>query len=164
MITLKNSLAVILTAIQVQMCLHDNPKPTLGINKEIKPYVERFIEYGRKYRGDTFNVVYINMDIAPVIRDTWDSVTSEDMVGWCKPFIFPMEIMIQSSFWVDATDLEREEIVFHELGHCVLSLQHDETMESYGPITIMYPYTLGESIYKPKREHYIKELFTRTNK
>jgi hypothetical protein len=53
-----------------------------------------------------------------------------------------------------------EEVMFHELGHCVLKRQHNEEMMSpYIPKSIMYPYVFGDEwYYVSYRDLYLEEL------
>lgn len=63
------------------------------------------------------------------------------------------------------SDSEKEETIYHELGHCLLNREHDETIlkaSSYGiprsiPKTIMYPYVFGK-FYLQYKNYYVNEL------
>lgn len=152
----------ILIAIQLGMALHEPPAPPReGIHVELQPYVDRFIQYGKHYRGENFEMQQINMDIGEA-RDLWDPFINAGTVGWCKPLMRPLEIMIDSGYWEDITELEKEQLVFHELGHCILDADHVEELDADGdPVSIMHPYTIDEHIYIKHREEYIQKLFAR---
>ena len=87
-------------------------------------------------------------------------------VGVCISYIDGRkEIEIDSAFWNEAEDLIKEELIFHELGHCILNRGHDNTMvEAVGypykiPNSIMNRYVFGHSrFYRQFHDHYIEEL------
>lgn len=74
-------------------------------------------------------------------------------------------IKIDEPMWEYKKDeYAKEEVIFHELGHCVLGLGHDYVIKkkSKCPSSIMY--YQGASIkgcYKKYRPYYIRELFFR---
>lgn len=69
-----------------------------------------------------------------------------------------LNIQIDPDFWNKSSNEQREELLFHELGHCILGRDHIETMLKYNtPKSVMYPYVF-ESAYKKHREYYVNEL------
>ncbi len=54
--------------------------------------------------------------------------------------------------WNNLTELERENLLFHELGHCVLGLSHSKT-------GIMSKTLLESALYKKERGRYLREFF-----
>jgi hypothetical protein len=124
-------------------------QPQRSTNKEFIPYIERFT------RATT---------ITPDISINFNKL--EDYVGVC--FIFnngQRKIEIDAQFWDEADDLTREELLFHELGHCVLNRDHDLTLTSHSdydynfPNSIMYPYVFGGApFYEQFKDHYWEEL------
>ena len=69
-------------------------------------------------------------------------------------------IQIDKQFAIKSKPNELEETVYHELGHCAMMLQHDETKDEYGcPVSIMYPYAFGTWWCWPKyQEKYYLQL------
>lgn len=72
-------------------------------------------------------------------------------------------IEIDKETFQEYSELGREELIFHELGHCVFNRDHTtERMMFKGisvPTSIMYPYTFGNSwIYEQNLTHYYSEL------
>jgi hypothetical protein len=67
------------------------------------------------------------------------------------------------------SDSEKEETIYHELGHCLLNRSHNESMldaRRYGirssiPKTIMYPYVFGTK-YLQYKGYYVNELVDET--
>jgi hypothetical protein len=70
-----------------------------------------------------------------------------------------LNVEIDPIFWQEATDTEKEVLIFHELGHCVLNRDHDESIiaEYEIPKSIMYP-VIFDSPYKNNRRYYVDEL------
>jgi hypothetical protein len=64
-------------------------------------------------------------------------------------------IKINKDNWINLSDLEREQTIFHELGHCMLGRGHEEDKSE----SIMYPYAISEEEYKLNRAKFIEELF-----
>jgi hypothetical protein len=70
-------------------------------------------------------------------------------------------ITVSQAAWNRRSDAEREELMFHELGHCALKRQHNsQRMQDGRPASIMNPYALGRYTYEAHREEYIAELFS----
>lgn len=91
------------------------------------------------------------------------------------------QVTIDTAFWNDSGYLGRQEVVFHELGHCVLNYGHDfECMNiknfsdtttcyvysgssnyTYIPRSVMFPWTFGDDyFYAPNLEYYLLQLST----
>jgi hypothetical protein len=69
-------------------------------------------------------------------------------------------VSIDPTYWSVASDAQKENLVFHELGHCLLSRVHVTTLNADGtPASMMFPYTLAGSIYLQNHAEYIAELF-----
>lgn len=74
----------------------------------------------------------------------------------------PPLITIDVDFWVNASDIERETLVLHELGHCILRRAHWETVTNGVPDSIMFP-SLMAWHYQQDMPKYQKELFSVAN-
>lgn len=74
------------------------------------------------------------------------------------------EVLIDRSSWFFMDHWQREMLVFHELGHCVLGRKHDSTLINGWPRSLMYPQAaaISSSRYKTYRDFYVKELTYRT--
>lgn len=74
-----------------------------------------------------------------------------------------LEIVVLESWWLHSTEIEREIVVFHELGHCVLQRDHSTVMIDFAqrsvPESIMYPIILTPALYRARRLDYLLELF-----
>jgi hypothetical protein len=70
-------------------------------------------------------------------------------------------IIIDSEYWADADEFFKENLMFHELGHCLLNRDHRNEWDDDGPVSIMNSYLIP-SFYEKSRESYIEELFSYT--
>lgn len=89
----------------------------------------------------------------------------ENAVGLCWDYGYhDHEIEIDIDYWNRVSDLGREQLIFHELGHCALGLGHNEetfNVKGYGsiPESIMFPTVFGEhKYYEVFRNYYHREL------
>jgi hypothetical protein len=70
-------------------------------------------------------------------------------------------VVINEDVWNDLDDVEKEALIFHELGHCVLFRRHNSEKTGAGePVTIMNPYAIDSYLYRAKLSYYYRELFT----
>lgn len=116
---------------------------------EFEKYVTKFEQ---EFNVDTFNI--------PIHFKKLDGAE----VGMCYLFQFKYwrSIAISKEFWDDASDTEKELLIYHELGHCVMELEHDNTLYNIGLYnihnSIMNEYIIPEVFYINFREHYIEDL------
>jgi len=97
----------------------------LEIDDRLVPYYERFTSEAA-LRGVTFDPQ--DAQIEGYI-DQLDNLVGGDILGFCqqpRPRFPLSSIYIDESFWAGATDLQREYVVFHELGHCFLNRDHPQ--------------------------------------
>lgn len=83
-------------------------------------------------------------------------------IGQCS---YP-EIQIDPEQWAKLSDRKRRVTIFHELGHCVLKLGHDEewVVDEVGqvvPRSLMYPSIRDELAYERNWQYYKDELIGR---
>ncbi len=121
--------------------------PTYHITEEARPYAERWESiYGTEVRVDV-----IMADLGPY------------SVADCESGQASL-VRLDIENWKTSTDFEKEEIVFHEFGHCLMGLGHDSTMIVRNgmtiPRSIMHPNMIGEARYAPNVEYYREELKT----
>lgn len=122
-------------------------------NDDISEYVNRFETHGKKYYGDQSTVGNISY--------YFENMGFSEIAGYCQVDDNEKKIVINSVSWSKYTDLEKEELLFHELGHCVLYRGHlNEVFPDDTPVSIMYYRVMNEDVYKEKYDYYIKELFT----
>jgi hypothetical protein len=71
-------------------------------------------------------------------------------------------ITISQAAWNASSDAEKEELVFHEMGHCVLHKTHEAGINSDGiPASLMNPTKIDGSIYSQFKAYYLAKLFVK---
>lgn len=128
-----------------------------GVDERLWPYFERFETTGIE-RG--FDVDLVASRITGVIED----LEGEHVAGQCTSFggFRPGSVTLDAEFWNRSSDLFKEFIVFHELGHCFLDRDHREDAFSNGRcVSIMRSGTLDcrDNYNVATRSSYIDELF-----
>ena len=117
------------------------------IDPQLKPYYDSFIAYGKINNQD-----FSKTDNVIIQFETLQSSIST-MVGSCSrlsgfdqknplysEYLDVPVIRIDPTFFKNASEKARLNLIFHELGHCFLNRSHDETMTIYGyPKSFMYP-------------------------
>ena len=74
-------------------------------------------------------------------------------------------IEINTNYWNHASDTQKEILMFHELGHCILKRQHRNDTANSMPVSIMYfsidvwATSAEQTYYESNRDTYIRELF-----
>lgn len=131
----------------VSACAEQQPQTTnYTIDSEFDNYVSKFEQQ-------------IEVDVE---LDIGFNKLEYPIVGSCYVYTTGYkEIIIDPDFWFNTIQSEKEELLFHELGHCVLNKEHDETILKaayfYIPKSIMYPYVFG-SQYTKFEQYYLDEL------
>lgn len=127
------------------------------VELEFQEYVDRFIEEAAK-RGKTIDFTDSGLSIQ--FRDA----VSKESGGVC--YLGQHRIEIEKFFWDDANDLQREGLIFHELGHCELDRRHRNDLLSNGEWASRMrgdPIPEGQTIpvntVGTRRDYYINELF-----
>lgn len=122
------------------------------INPELEPYVTSFQQEGIK-RGKYVSTEKLNIDFADI------QSSKPNVVGLC--YLISGKVEIDINWWLIASNAEKENLVYHELGHCLLNRDHCEapSNSSWYAISIMYPSVLYDAYYAGSREELVDELF-----
>ncbi len=104
----------------------------------------------------TVNDLILTFGSTPSMNETGVCEYSEDETP---------KITINQRIWNTLNDYDKQEVIFHELGHCVLRRIHQNSeMRAYNntqtiPSSVMYPYRIAGTIYRDHMPHYHDELF-----
>lgn len=143
------------------------------IDKELRPYIENFIEEANQ-RGVQLNIDDLTAEIVDEISIGGDNTYCG--YGW---FFYQgtlrkkIEVKNSDNCWQNRTNIERENLIFHELGHAFLGREHlDETLPNESPKSIMCasdgPNSCNNfNTYHDNelfRSYYLDELFDRSTK
>jgi hypothetical protein len=127
-----------------------------GVEPQLKAYFQRF-EDEAAIRG--LNVDLTDAGITAVIEE----IDESNVLGRCSfPRAQPNRVTIDQRFWSRGSDLFREFVVFHELGHCYLFRPHLEDLLSNGACTSIMRSGNGlclDNYSQRTRDFYIDELF-----
>jgi Zn-dependent peptidase ImmA (M78 family) len=92
------------------------------------------------------------------------NIETRGTLGQCKSYSDgSKQIIIDQPFWESASDIEREYVVFHELGHCLLNRSHDDSKDSNGNCQSIMQSGDGEcnGLYNlQNRNSLLEELFS----
>lgn len=126
------------------------------VDDELAPWFEKFKEEGAA-RG--IGVDFVQANISGVL----ENITTDNVSGQCvHNSIDPDQVVIDITAWEQASELKREFLVFHELGHCFLKRSHLETTRSDGTCASMMHSGLSncrDAYSNSTRTTYLDELF-----
>lgn len=130
-----------------------NHAHVLSIPQEFAPYYESFLLEARN-RG--VNLYVDDLEI------TFHALP-DPTVGRCTKGSATPVVVIDPTAWQSFTTSDREELIFHELGHCLLNRDHIDGTVTLGGVTIpssvMSTYDFPGEIYYAYRDYYLNELF-----
>ena len=125
-----------------------------NIDSEFVPYVNRFVEYTRE-NG-------LNVSTKGLILER--KVLDRQTLGVC--YLGQKTVYINSLYWgrhMTVYPYSKEQLIFHELAHCLLKRGHKENSmpSSVGdiPSSIMYPTFFSSHFYLANYSYYVLELF-----
>ncbi len=131
-------------------------KAPINVDPALQPYVDRW------------NSIYKHkVDVDVGFGDTLGMSGLGEIVGECVINDDESKVVIDRRYWRISQDAAREELMFHELRHCILLLGHDSGLISSNrgqiPRSIMYPYVFGSyqfgySSYAENINYYRNEL------
>ena len=129
---------------------------TVGIDQSVQPYIERFeAEAARRNINANIETSGIGAQVATIDGDAvGQCVLSESRGAFLR---------LDDAYWSRASDLQKEFLVFHKLGHCFLGRGHlDEEDERGSCISIMMSGvgSCRTNHNTNTREQYIDELFS----
>lgn len=108
--------ALVIFTIYVVAEYNDHPK-----TPELQTYVKEFIA-DAKARGIELSDDNLTIDFKGHLSNTHDGLVT---IGMCLPFLFSKrEVFIDPNHWAFASPIERKVLIYHELGHCLLGLEH----------------------------------------
>ena len=120
---------------------------------QFAPYVRSF-ESEAAHQGKTLKVTDLVIQFGPMKNHLERGICEID--GDATP-----TITINEDSWNRMDDSEREPLIFHELGHCVLHRRHQNGQMKDGvPTSLMNSYSITEFTYSTYREYYLHELFS----
>lgn len=120
------------------------------IDHELIIYTEVFKNDAKENNVDVSEIDSIDI----IFDDLKDE--KEEIIGVCD--LGDKRIRIKREFWSNSNRFERELLMLHELGHCVLNEDHEDTISIMRPRLIMWWY------YSQHRKELVKYLFSKRKK
>lgn len=130
---------------------------SLYIDPAFQYYVTLF-ETEAAARG--FNIKIVNL-----IMIFSDQFNGTNTLAECETWTDRTPVIrIGTEFWNDyQNESTREQVIDHELGHCILNRDHKDTYVNMGsrtiPSSIMATYLFSDFYFDTYRDYYLDELF-----
>lgn len=87
------------------------------------------------------------------------------VVGLCTYQADKHVVFLDKKRFNEYDSYQKEMLVFHELGHCLLGLGHDQAANSSGiPLDLMFPSDFDSSYYAKYRTFYLNRMFNKASK
>ena len=112
----------------------------IGCNKDGSQVIERELQVHFSSFEIEANAHGLDIDISSIaISGYIQNIETRGTLGQCKSYSDgTQQIVIDEQYWNRISNDEREYLVFHELGHCILKRVHnDEQDENGNCISIM---------------------------
>lgn len=125
------------------------------VDEKLWPYFESFeIEAAQRN---------IRVDLnASQITGVIENISETGVAGTCQYGQHIHHVTIDKPFWNRASNLLREMVVYHELGHCVLARGHTEDEDTNGSCLSIMNSGTTDCIVRynlSNKEYYLDELF-----
>lgn len=127
----------------------------IKVDPEFLPYYQRFIDNGKKHE--------IDLSHTPVEVKFVQSLEAKSpgtvRFGVC--YYKSNKIEINHSTWGGLDPIRKEALIAHELGHCLLKRQHDDSTDliTGKKLSIMHKFLVYSFEYANKYSYYMEELF-----
>ncbi len=69
-------------------------------------------------------------------------------------------IEVDPVFWALSTEAQKQNLIYHEFGHCSLRRPHQSALNQGAPISVMFPDLLPADLFLKNQRVYLSELFT----
>jgi len=124
---------------------------------ELEKYVVKFVDDAKAYGIDVLPAMNPTLEIQISSLDTY----GESVIGLCETSEGKRRVTFDPDFWNTVSETQKELLVHHELGHCVLHRAHQTNrLPTNAYASIMYPMLLTNETYLGNASYYLQELFT----
>lgn len=128
------------------------------IDPEVQPYLDLFIEEAG-LRGMEIHIEEYALSISI------EQIDRENVAGQCTQASGSYNyIIIDPVYWRAYTEMSREALLFHELGHCILERGHLDDQDEDGFCVSIMESGGGDCMMvysETTREKYLDELFSK---
>lgn len=156
------TLSILICSLLLTACgLRTVEKKSVNIHPELQAYANQFEQKGM-LNIDNLNMTFGEVDGRWGVLGFCQSGVKEVYVkGGLEKHVYNIRnVVIDIKDWNSMGVADREQLVFHELGHCVLNRGHWEQWLVGRPASIMYPeHDIGNTYYTGYYGSYLQELF-----
>jgi hypothetical protein len=161
-----SSISLVLSAISLSACgvQEYSHKSVYEVDPILEPYISAF-EQRAFEQQQSIEVKDIKVYFVEDLGEDEDSVT----LAVCKRYetkdgrvMASPEIEVDKQEFDRLTELRKEALMFHELGHCILGRDHNDSLlpeEENRHSSIMSTYLLSTYFYAKYYNSYVYELF-----
>ena len=133
-----------------------------SVDPALMPYYEAFVKEGQD-RGNNQATNDLSMNFGETTGNVIGYCRRQESYNWnllTKETVSTPVVVVKPSWWKNATEASRRELVYHELGHCLMDKDHNNQKSMYGqPESIMYPIHIGGSFFQTWERNYLDQLF-----
>ena len=127
-----------------------DPRKYAGIHPEFREFVDSY----KSRSGLSIGDLSMNFEDLP------DNVAGRCSYSYYNGTNYP-EVLVDPEVWDKMSKAQHENLVYHELGHCVQGLGHREELQEDGcPNSLMYHQVLSTSCLSKHTDHYLSEFFS----
>jgi len=133
---------------------HDNQWPE-EMSAYVQKYVDLSIQYGRPVSAEQVKNLRISFSKSTIFNGTAPAV--------CALYKYPAShVIIYKDYWDSSMPAMRENILFHQLGHCLSFMENRGIIDFFSrqPTSIMCYPLINPIYYEGHRQSYYIELFT----
>ena len=139
-----------------------------NIDARLAKYLDQFQSEGEA-RGLSIDASHLTMSFSESMPST--DIQGASVLAYCQRSNKGPSVVVKGSSFDSMSVSDREQVLFHELGHCLLGLEHNDATESAydysgGPVyatgvpsSIMNKLHFGASYYNGNRREYLNRLF-----
>lgn len=122
-----------------------SPSSVAYQDPEIKPFVSEFIRLGKMFKIEDIEAR------TKRIKIKFGKIDKRELAN-CSYYL--QQVVINSRYWKKLSIENKEEVVFHELGHCVLNIKTHTDTGIMKPAGLHLP-----EVYREDYEYLINDLF-----
>lgn len=135
---------------------------SFNVDPALMPYYQKFIDSG-KSRGTDYSTNDLVMQFGETQGQVIGYCRKQESYNWnlfTKETVSTPVVVVKPSWWANASEASKRELVYHELGHCLMNKEHNTSRSSFGqPESIMYPYHIGGNFFSYWEANYLDQLF-----
>lgn len=126
-------------------------------SEDFGSYIRLFQNEGAD-RGLTVDITGLRVYMAEFGK----AMNEQGVIGLCSPEGDKQNIYISQKAWFSYDSLQREMLIFHEMGHCLLKQDHDKSMDKDAiPEDLMFPSNFESYFYNLNRSDYLDRMFNK---